>query len=314
GPQGGVLGKDGNRNGSFRDPLRDVPLLVLARSAYSSFIHCMTSWDLCPVHLSEMPTIRPSGFRDHGRFSFLIRPDLPEADFGPTPISCRVHANSRPDPNGPFSRNYLRHGDFTTPISESLSRASSQRSGWRTSRELLSVGSTRRQSFGLLPEFSLLHRQLVSNVILVDVGNVSDRLLANVLGRDQFNIVEPHVGIKARIGCLFAQPGDTIWSGVIAGKDKKGLIQLIDLGVIEVPVINVAQHLDSSMDVSVSRAHVRNVNGRRRRIFGDYLHDAHCAARILFALVQQRFLIALRRNHQVIEAVLPRVLLEKVEV
>src|SRR5208283_629249 len=48
--------------------------------------------------------------------------------------------------------------------------------------------------------------------------------------------------------------------------------------------------------------------------FLDYLHDAHCTAWILFALVQQRSLIALGRNHQVIEVVLPSVLLEKLKV
>jgi hypothetical protein len=49
-----------------------------------------------------------------GRFSVLIRPDLPERDFGSASMSCSEHVNSRPVPNRPFSRNYLRNGDFAT--------------------------------------------------------------------------------------------------------------------------------------------------------------------------------------------------------
>src|SRR5271165_6724781 len=162
----------------------------------------------------------------------------------------------------------------------------------------------RGQSFRLLPEFSLLHRQLVSNVVLVDVGNVSDRLLPNVLGRDQFHVVEPDVGIEARIGCLFAQPHNAVRPGIVAGKDKQRLVQLIDLGIIEVPVINVAQHLDAGMNVAVGCTDVRNVNGICRRVLGYHLHDAHRADGVLLALVQQRLLVALGSNHQVVEVIL----------
>ena len=53
-------------------------------------------------------------------------------------------------------------------------------------RALPAFGLTRRQSFCLLPDLPLLNRQLVSDVLLVDIGNVGDRLLANVLGRNHY--------------------------------------------------------------------------------------------------------------------------------
>jgi hypothetical protein len=76
---------------------------------YSSFI--ARFWDTSPgwrlhVHVDRSTL---------GRLSFRIRPDLPERDFGPASMSCSEHVNSRPVPNGPFSRNYLRHGDFSAP-------------------------------------------------------------------------------------------------------------------------------------------------------------------------------------------------------
>lgn len=68
------------------------------------------------------------------------------------------------------------------------------------------------------------------------------------------------------------------------------------------------------MNVGISRVDARNVDGVGRRILGYHLHDAHCAARVPSALVQQRLLIALGRDHQVIEVLLAGILFEELKV
>src|ERR1022692_3105016 len=55
-----------------------------------------------PLSFGGLPTTRPS--------------DFPEAYLWPASIRCREHANLRPKPNGLLIRDYVRDGDFTTPI------------------------------------------------------------------------------------------------------------------------------------------------------------------------------------------------------
>src|SRR5215472_9916929 len=54
----------------------------------------------------------------------------------------------------------------------------------------------RLQSFRLFPEFPLLQCKLVRDVVFVNVGNVSNRLLPNVFSRDQLHIAEPYIWIE----------------------------------------------------------------------------------------------------------------------
>jgi len=63
--------------------------------------------------------------------------------------------------------------------------------GW-----LMRLGLACWQSFGLLSEISLLHRQLISDVVFVDIGYVGDGLLPDFFGRNQFHIGKPDVRIK----------------------------------------------------------------------------------------------------------------------
>src|ERR1017187_946868 len=67
-------------------------------------------------HLFGMATTRSCGSLDPGAFIVPNPARSPERDFEPASMSCSEHVNSRPLPNGPFSRNYLRHGDFATAI------------------------------------------------------------------------------------------------------------------------------------------------------------------------------------------------------
>ena len=53
--------------------------------------------------------------------------------------------------------------------------------------------------------------------------------------------------------------------------------------------------------------------GAAAAYLGDHLHDSDGAAGVSSALIEQRFLVSLGGQHQVIEVVLARVLLEKVQ-
>jgi hypothetical protein len=52
----------------------------------------------------------------------------------------------------------------------------------------------------LLALDALLLDHLVRQVVLVDVGDVGRRLPADLLGRDQLDVVEPDVGVETALG------------------------------------------------------------------------------------------------------------------
>ena len=108
--------------------------------------------------------------------------------------------------------------------------------------------------FRLATELRLFESQLVGDVVLVDVADIRHRLLSDVFGRNKFHIVEPDVRVKAHICCLFAQPRDTIRSGIITGKDEQTFYLSIDLGIVKVRICDVAQHLGAGMNVSFASA------------------------------------------------------------
>src|SRR4029450_9726883 len=65
-----------------------------------------------------------------------------------------------------------------------------------------STGATRRRSargspvFGLGARLVLLHQELVSEIVLVDVADVLARLPADPLGSDQLDVVEPAIRVE----------------------------------------------------------------------------------------------------------------------
>jgi hypothetical protein len=160
----------------------------------------------------------------------------------------------------------------------------------------------------------LLDSQLISDVILVDIADISDRFLPDILGHFQFDIAEPLIRIQPVILRLVAKPHNAVRTGVIGGKSKQGFIQWIDARIIKVRVCNVAHHLDAGVDIAVGIIHIRNINRVRRRQLRNHLHHAYRADVALLILIEQRFLVALRRHHQIVEVIFIRVLLEVLDV
>src|SRR5215831_7985754 len=68
---------------------------------------------------------------------------------------------------------------------------------------------------GLLAVRQLLHRQLVGDVVLVDVAHVRDRLPADALGGDPLDVVEPEVRIEPALLCLATQLADPGGAAVV---------------------------------------------------------------------------------------------------
>src|SRR5262245_38361662 len=80
---------------------------------------------------------------------------------------------------------------------------------------------------GLLALDPLVLDHLVREIVLVDVGDVGRRLPADLLGRDQLDVVEPHVGIETALGRGPAQPPDAPGPGVVRGEGEEPLVQAI---------------------------------------------------------------------------------------
>jgi hypothetical protein len=68
------------------------------------------------------------------------------------------------------------------------------------------------------------------------------------------------------------------------------------------------------MDIVVGVGHVGDADGRSSSIFRDYLHDSNCSSMAPKVLVQHGLLVALRRQHQVVEVIFGCVLPEEFDV
>lgn len=160
----------------------------------------------------------------------------------------------------------------------------------------------------------ILRCKLVGHVVLVDIAHVVHRLLAHILRNLQFHIPEPLVWIQPIRLRLLAQPNNAVRSRVVARKDEQRLIHWIDRRIIEVRIGDVPHHLHARVDIRVRVVYVRHIDRMSCRQLRHYLHDSHGTHPALPALIQQRFLVSLRRKHQVVEIVLGRVLLEVLHV
>jgi hypothetical protein len=65
---------------------------------------------------------------------------------------------------------------------------------------------------------AILRGQLVGDVVLVNIADVSDGLLADVFGYFELYIAEPDVWVETVCGGLFAQARDTIGPRVVTGR------------------------------------------------------------------------------------------------
>src|SRR5206468_12937822 len=79
-------------------------------------------------------------------------------------------------------------------------------------------GASLDRLLGLLARGALLLDHLIREIVLVDVGDVRHRLPADLLRRDQLDVVEPDVGVEAALGRGPAQPSDAPGAGVVGGE------------------------------------------------------------------------------------------------
>src|SRR3989304_9705560 len=63
------------------------------------------------------------------------------------------------------------------------------------------------------PQLVLPHHHLISQVILVDVGDVLDRFPPDTLGGDELDVVEPAVRVEPLFRRLFSQAPDAAGTG-----------------------------------------------------------------------------------------------------
>src|SRR5499433_2784825 len=104
---------------------------------------------------------------------------------------------------------------------------------------------------GLLAFEALLLEHLVREIVLVDVGNVGRRLPADLLGRDQLDVVEPDVGIQAALGRGPAQPADPAGTRIVGGEGEEPLVQAVHRLVGIVLVHHGAQEFHARVDVGL---------------------------------------------------------------
>src|SRR5206468_9014096 len=98
----------------------------------------------------------------------------------------------------------------------------------------LSIESTTFTSWSLLGGRDLLpcflghgmrvEHQLVRDVVLVDVAHVGRGLDADLLRRDDFDVVEPLVGVEAALGRLPAHLRNVARSAVVACECEQGTV------------------------------------------------------------------------------------------
>src|SRR6266576_2795461 len=94
----------------------------------------------------------------------------------------------------------------------------------------------------------LLLDHLVRQIVLVDVGDVRHRLPADLLRRDQLDVVEPDVRVEATLGRGLAQPSDAPGAGVVGGEGEEPLVEGIHRLLIVVLGPHGAQELDPGVD------------------------------------------------------------------
>src|SRR4029079_7263558 len=83
------------------------------------------------------------------------------------------------------------------------------------------LGDVRLRCFASIP---LITKQLVRDVVLVDVTDVGDRLAADPLRGDALDVAEPHVGIEASLFRLGPELSDPSRPGVVGRKGHQTFV------------------------------------------------------------------------------------------
>src|SRR6266850_3638824 len=98
----------------------------------------------------------------------------------------------------------------------------------------------------------LLLDHLIREIVLVDVGDVRHRLPADLLRRDQLDVVEPDVGVEAALGRGPAQPPDAPGPGVVGGEGEEPLVERNHRLFVVVLGPHGAKELDPGVDVGLA--------------------------------------------------------------
>src|SRR5215472_8310543 len=104
-------------------------------------------------------------------------------------------------------------------------------------------------AMGLL-QFRLFLRELISDIVLINVADIHHRDLANIFSGHQLNISKPDIRIKPLYFGLPAKLCDSVWPCIVAGEDKQGTVHRIDVRIVEIPIGYSAEHLRRGVDIA----------------------------------------------------------------
>src|SRR3954452_12987347 len=154
--------------------------------------------------------------------------------------------------------------------------------------------------------------QRVAHVVLVDVRDVLDGLLADFACRHHLDVAEPPVRIETARLRLAPQLPDACGSGVVRREGEEPTVDPVHRAFVVELIGDVAQVLDARLDVALG-AGADPLDEHRRTLGGGGLdlHHADGAGGADAALIDPRFLVRLGRDQQPWKVVLSRVALEQ---
>ena len=92
-------------------------------------------------------------------------------------------------------------------------------------RRLLRPGNALRQGTSDLSLLSLVFLdQFIGDVVFINIGHISDRLLADPSRGNDLDVVKPDIRIKSTLLSFLPQFLNTAWPGVVSGKRKENFV------------------------------------------------------------------------------------------
>ncbi len=136
----------------------------------------------------------------------------------------------------------------------------------------------------LAPVFLLRSDQLISHVVLVDVRDVIDGLLADSVGGDELYVIQPHIWVEALLRGFCPKSLHAGRPAIVGSEREQNLIQLVDLLNPLQCIHRGIEVLDAGMNVGFFLCDVSDVHffaSRRHQ-----LHHTDCANLTLSLLIQ----------------------------
>jgi hypothetical protein len=105
-----------------------------------------------------------------------------------------------------------------------------------------------------------VHRQLIGDIVLIDVADVLHSLATRTLTDDAFDMVEPLIGIEASARGLLSKSAKACWTTVVRRKREEGLVNWIQCSLREMAVDDDSKVLDASVDIRFELMDVTDVH------------------------------------------------------